>query len=118
MNKKSGIYVITNNINGKQYVGLSKNIIRRWNDHKNKAIHPIKKDDIDKPLYKAMRKYGTNNFSIKILEEIDSNNIEDMKEKEKFYIAKLDLYYSGYDATFGGDGVNLIYGFIKGEDSN
>ncbi|MDR0677008.1 MAG: GIY-YIG nuclease family protein [Elusimicrobiota bacterium] len=31
-----GIYKITNNINGKTYIGQSRNIERRWKDHKSK----------------------------------------------------------------------------------
>ena len=73
-----GIYLITNKINGKGYVGLSVNIQQRWWDHRNKSMRSTKKEDIDKPLYKAIRKYGLENFELNILEECKQ---EELKEK-------------------------------------
>ena len=100
MDKISGIYCITNLINGKQYVGLSKDCLKRWADHYSKSYYSEKEDDIRKPLYMAMRKYGRENFSFKILEECP---IEQLKEKEIYWIAKLQSYEKGYNATRGGD---------------
>lgn len=45
-----GIYKITNNINNKCYIGQSRNIEKRWRDHKY--------SNLDYPLYRAFRKYG------------------------------------------------------------
>lgn len=45
MDKISGIYVITNMINGKQYVGLSKDCYKRWADHYSKSYHSTKEDE-------------------------------------------------------------------------
>ena len=74
-----GIYCITNNINGKKYVGLSKNCYKRWSDHYSKSYNSNRKDDIEKALYLAMRKYGRENFSFEILEECEENKL---KERE------------------------------------
>lgn len=98
--KITGIYVITNRINKKQYVGLSTNCVRRWYDHRSKSINSHKKDDIEKPLYRAMRKYGLDNFSFSILEECPK---ELLCEREVFWIEKLKSYSDGYNATIGGD---------------
>ena len=68
MEKITGIYKITNQLNGHAYIGLSKNCLKRWNDHYSKSCHPQKQEDYDKPLYKAMRKYGRENFSFEIIE--------------------------------------------------
>lgn len=87
-------------MNGKQYVGLSKNCIKRWYDHRNDAKHPAKPDEFKKPLYSAMRKYGLDKFKFKILEECKE---EELKEKEIDWINKLDTYNKGYNATHGGD---------------
>lgn len=112
MDKVSGIYVITNNINGKQYVGLSKNCWKRWSDHYSKAYTSTRKDDIEKVLYKAMRKYGRENFTFKILEECPE---EQLAEREIYWIAQLKSYDEGYNETRGGDisGPNSIH---LGED--
>ena len=93
------IYVITNNLNQKKYVGKTTTTIeQRWQQH----IKDSKKDDIsNRPLYAAFNKYGIENFSIQPLEECF---IKDLNEKEIFWISKLNTYADGYNATFGGEG--------------
>lgn len=54
--------MLTNKINGHKYIGLSKNIERRLNDHKNKPFSSKRKDDQEKALYNAIRKHGWENF--------------------------------------------------------
>ena len=61
----TGIYLIENLINEKKYVGHSKNILARWSGHRSDS----KTKDL--PLYRAMRKYGLENFKFSILEECD-----------------------------------------------
>lgn len=63
----SYIYVITNEINGKQYVGKTNDSVeKRFKEH----INDSKKERCEKrPLYNAMNKYGAENFSISVLEE-------------------------------------------------
>ena len=50
------IYIITNDVNGKQYVGkTNRNIDKRFREH----ISDSKKKRCEKrPLYNAMNKYG------------------------------------------------------------
>lgn len=111
MDKIMGIYCIENLINHKKYVGLSKDCVKRWYDHRTKSEHSTKEDDLRKPLYMAMRKYGKNNFSFFILEECEE---KELKEKEIYWIDKLNTYHNGYNATLGGD---LAEGHIlKGEE--
>lgn len=64
------IYVITNQINNKQYVGKTErsSIEERWKEHL-KDIHRRKFEK--RSLYDAMNKYGTENFSIRQLETKD-----------------------------------------------
>lgn len=101
-----GIYKITNLVNGKMYIGLSTNIAARWNQHKS---HYKKGDTI---LYKAMIKYGFENFIFEIVELCPK---EKLGEMEKFYIKKYRTYVGfkdckGYNATLGGeDSEGLIF---------
>lgn len=71
------IYVITNKINGKQYVGKTNNSIEdRFKEH----CRDSKKERCEKrPLYNAMNKYGVENFSISVLEECSA---EESSQKE------------------------------------
>lgn len=48
-----------------------------------------------------MRKYGIENFTIEILEEIEDNR---SSEREKYWIEQKRSYKNGYNATIGGDG--------------
>ena len=68
-----GIYKITNTINHKVYIGLSNNIEKRWKTHKQRAFSENDKE-YNKHLYRAFRKYGLENFTFEVIEEIDSND--------------------------------------------
>lgn len=93
--KLTGIYLITNLINGKPYVGLSENIPVRWSKHyRNKKTGC-------KALSNAFNKYGVDNFNFKIIHQCSKTRL---KELEKFYIKKLNsLYPNGYNLTKGGE---------------
>lgn len=97
------IYCITNQINGKQYVGKTVySVTKRFQEH----CRDSKKERCEKrPLYDAMNKYGTENFIVEELLECD--NLE-LDSYEKLYIEKLDTYKNGYNATIGGDGSILF----------
>ena len=92
-----GIYKITNQINGHSYIGLSTHIEDRWDYHKNPYNWEREKD---KSLYQAIKKYGIENFSFEISEEC---SLEELSEKEKFYVAKYNTFYNGYNMTAGGE---------------
>lgn len=96
-----GIYKITNNINGKVYIGQSKNIERRFSEHKNRCV----KKSCKTILYLAYDKYGFDNFSFEIIEEC---TIENLDTFEKYYIAKYksNIKKYGYNLTSGGLGYN------------
>ena len=102
---QSGIYKITNKINGHSYIGLSKDIQKRWSDHKTKAYCSKREDDRRKALYCAFRKYGLENFTFEIVEEIDANDLEKMKEREIYWIKYYNTYEdkAQYNETPGGD---------------
>ena len=102
------IYVITNLINQKQYVGKTMfTVEKRWKEH---LIDAKKQRVIHRPLYNAIQKYAAENFNIAVLEQCLP---EESSEKEKFWIQKLNTYYNGYNATLGGDGrISLDYAKI------
>lgn len=97
--------MLTNKKNGHKYIGLSNNIKRRMNEHKNKPFSSSKKDDKNKALYNAIRKYGWNNFKFTLLEYIEPENIELMKKREQYWINYYNTYNNKehYNETPGGD---------------
>lgn len=99
------IYVITNQINHKQYVGkTSYSLDKRFQEHIYDSHRSLEYNE-HRPLYMAFNKYGIDNFIIEQLEEVPENK-ED--EREQYWIAKLNTYNEGYNATLGGDGQSRI----------
>lgn len=96
-----GIYKIENKINNKVYIGQSTNIQKRWKEHLNN----YETHRYDYAIYKAMEKYGIENFSFEVLEEC---SIEQISEKEQYWIKHFNSYNNGYNMTLGGDGVSSI----------
>ena len=78
----SCIYKIENQINGKVYIGKTTHPIKqRWYEHKYNAIY---QPNLKYHLYKAMRKYGIDNFDICCIEEVSDDN--DLSERERYWI--------------------------------
>ena len=95
-----GIYKITNLVNEKSYIGQSVNIQKRFNSHKSAAFNPNNKN-YDFPLYRAIRKYGIENFKFEILEECDKS---ELNIKEKWYISQYQTHSKkGYNQDRGGN---------------
>lgn len=94
-----GIYKIENLINHKCYIGQSVDISNRWRRHRD-AYNNSALKEYQYPIYRAMRKYGVENFSFEILEECLR---EELNEKEKFYVEKYNAFFNGYNQTLGGD---------------
>lgn len=57
-------------------------------------------------IYRAMAKHGVENFYV---EEIEECNVEDLNEREAYWVEQYDSYRNGYNATFGGDGYVVDY---------
>lgn len=94
-----GIYKIVNKINNKVYIGQSININRRIKEHFWKA--QCEKDvSYNSALHSAIRKYGKENFKWEVIEECE---IEEIDEKEKYYIQFYNsLTPNGYNILEGG----------------
>lgn len=108
-----GIYKIENLINGHIYIGQSINIKRRFNEYSYKPFYP-KSEQYNTPLYKAIRKYGTKNFSFNIIETCSK---ELLNEREIYWIEYYHSYIKdkkgGYNLTRGGDGrFSIIHDII------
>jgi len=90
----SGIYKIENKINGKFYIGSSKNIEKRFKVHK-RGLNSNKHHNIY--LQRSWLKYGASAFLFTIIEE--TNNLF---EKEEFWITTLKPEYN-IGSVGGGD---------------
>lgn len=91
-----GIYMIRNKINDKIYIGQSNAIEQRLKSHQyslNQNKHH------NKHLNYAWNKYGKDNFEFTIIEECD---IDELDDKEKYYIKKFNSFEQGYNQTIGG----------------
>ena len=62
--KISAVYKIVNEVTGDFYVGSSKDVKRRWTEHKNPSEWKRKSNN---PMYKDMQKYGVDKFRFQIL---------------------------------------------------
>ena len=93
------IYKIYNDINEKVYIGQTKHEIHiRFKEHIKAAKSNSRKNVV---LYKAMRKYGIENFHIEMIEECSEDKLD---EKEIYWISFYDSYNKGYNMTLGGGG--------------
>lgn len=99
------IYKITNKINGKVYVGkTTRTVQERWEEH----LREYRRERCEnRPLYRAIRKYGTNAFAVETLEEV---GLENLSERETYWIEYFHTYSDGYNATMGGDG-KILYDY-------
>lgn len=105
------IYLITNKVNGKKYVGQTRNTIqKRWNGHKSSANSENKESK--QALHFAMNKYGIENFIVECLDNFSCKTIDGLSkilnEKEIYYIDLFDTTTpKGYNLTLGGDSGNI-----------
>lgn len=94
------VYKIQNSVNNKIYIGITNQ------GYKNRYRHHLSESRGGSTfiLHNAIRKYGSDKFSVTLLETVDS--IDSLKEREKFWISALDSTNrdKGYNMTEGGDG--------------
>lgn len=88
------IYKITNTVNGKIFVGMTR---RSLTDSFNGHVGASKISD-NSPLARALRKYGRNAFTIETLETVDTEK-EDPNAVKAFWIDRLNtMTPNGYNA--------------------
>ena len=87
-----GIYKITNTVTCDFYIGSSKDVKRRWAEHKRKSRwkqHP------NNPMYLDMQNYGVDKFELEILAEVEADKL---KETEQKFIEALKPTYNRCNA--------------------
>ena len=92
------IYIITNLINNKIYIGQTIDPCRRWQDHRLAS----RKADKNQLISKAIAKYGYQNFIFEVI--ATCKNQEDVNATEEIIISQLnsrDLNV-GYNLRAGG----------------
>lgn len=92
-----GVYKITNNVNGKIYIGQSISIQSRWKEH----VNSLRRGDSNCTLLqRAWNKYGEQNFTFEILEFCSADMLDDIEVK---YIDFYDAVNNGYNIEPGGN---------------
>ena len=84
--KYSGIYLITNIVNNKVYVGQAQNLYVRTRQHVLYEKNPL--------LKKAFKKYGIDKFTIDVLEQCETDKLD---EREQYWMD----YYEVIDKNKG-----------------
>ena len=98
------IYCYINKVNNHKYVGQTNNLQRRIREHKSCAFNP-KSVSYNDLIHKKIRQYGLENFTIDILETLYKASIEEVNNREIYWIAELETYCAfgkGYNMDRGG----------------
>jgi predicted GIY-YIG superfamily endonuclease len=85
---KSGIYLWTNKVNGKSYIGSSVDLTRRLRQYYGKKILTCKYISL---IYQALSKHGHDKFSLGIIEYCEA---EDLIKREQYYLDLLKPEYN------------------------
>lgn len=91
------VYKITNNINGKIYIGKTINMHKRH----LKYLSCVRNGS-SQPIVKAMIKYGVENFTFEVVSTF--MNEDELNKGEIYYINKFNSINEGYNISLGGDG--------------
>lgn len=107
-----GIYIATNKVNGKSYIGQSLNIESRINEHLYRYNMPSS-NSYNSLFYRAMRKYGRDSFQFSILESSDGFDREALNDLEIFYVNHYNSFHAGYNMNYGGEYTSGTKTFIE-----
>jgi len=96
------VYLITNLINGKKYVGCSVGMLeKRWKRHLSDA-----KKGAPYLLHRAIRKYGSECFTVEVL-QVTSTRVEMFEAEMQHISSQGSVIPTGYNMTRGGEGVDF-----------
>lgn len=111
--KKGIIYIYTNLLNNKIYIGQTTTSLKRRHQ---KHLSQLNDNTY---FHRAIKKYGINNFKLEVLE--DNIDLSILDEREKYWIKQKNAFYKngqGYNLTQGGQwgsGTQLICGSAEEE---
>lgn len=94
------VYGIFNKLNGKLYVGITKNLKRRWYEHRKNSKNITAKSYA---IHHAIAKYGIENFEFKSIEKLPDLDTANAREVELIKFLK-ETGQQLYNETNGGDG--------------
>jgi hypothetical protein len=86
-----GIYQITNKVNGKFYIGQSRNISKRWRQHTGGLDKPDPLSRGSYPLRAAFLKYGLEQFEFEVIEQCSESQL---LTREAFWISERNPAYN------------------------
>lgn len=94
-----GIYCIENALNNRKYIGLSRDIYRRWLEHLSELRRG---QHVNKHLQNAWNLYGEDAFKFYVVELCSP---EELSDRECYYIKKYHTltHEKGYNLTIGGE---------------
>ena len=106
------IYIVSCLVTGKVYIGQTINSIEhRWASH----VKASKRKDTK--FYRAIRKYGSDNFRIEEVMWVEAPTKQVLKAKLDFleihFIQKFDTRLNGYNSTEGGEKGTVGFRFSK-----
>lgn len=95
-----GIYKIVNKVNGRYYVGSSKDILgARWHQHQRELDH---RTHHNPHLIHAWHLYGKNNFEIVVVEEVQEGRLHEVEQR---YLDECAAHpESAYNLNYAPDG--------------
>jgi group I intron endonuclease len=100
--KKSGIYKIVNKINGKYYVGSSKDVKHRWDDH----IRELRKNNhYNDYLQKSWNKYGEQSFDFQFVKSVKEKEL--LLVEQKYLDISVKEQNKCYNLNFEASGGNI-----------
>lgn len=108
----SSIYLITNRVNDKKYVGFTTNPVERIKQHRRNSNY------LEYALYRAIRKYSIENFSFEIIyQSLDYDHC--LKIMEPYFIKEYKSFgETGYNMTSGDDGKYIFSTETRNKISN
>ena len=110
---KSGIYRVYTNFNNACYIGQAKDIYERFNSHHIYDYKNKKNCCYNTKFYSALREHGLDAFEVEV---IDLCPIEELDEKEIYYIAQYNSFHHGYNSTEGGQNQSPNIHSLKTEE--